>query len=111
MTPAETIALKPCPFCGDAPQVSGGNHIRESVVFCANTECRAIASVQDMDAVRIWNTRAEDAAVRRLTKAIEDAPHDERCNWHARDILGPDSCSCWKSTALASLTQPESGEL
>lgn len=58
---AETMKLKPCPFCGYEPHVStdGENYFIE----CGNLNCINVCVEDRRDkAIRRWNTRAESKA-------------------------------------------------
>lgn len=76
----EDHALLPCPFCGEPPEVSGGDHNNPWVVECVNPDCPVLCAVDGADtkkqAITAWNTRAALSATptpEALVEAVVDA--------------------------------------
>ena len=90
-----TDKLKPCPFCGSTEILIGND-----CVYCAN--CSANTDVQgklpdgSTKAEAAWSTRASDARIERLEKALR---HEQSCQ-----LCNEDGCfNCPKCTAKAAL--------
>ena len=61
--------LKPCPFCGEPPVLTGGVCYSYCQISCENAECYITCTTlrsSETDAVEAWNHRAEpDPPVKR----------------------------------------------
>lgn len=71
---AETMKLKPCPFCGYEPHVStdGENYFIE----CGNLNCINVCVEDRRDkAIRRWNTREEESKAEPNAAAIDNVNH------------------------------------
>lgn len=78
--------LKPCPFCGEQPEMEWVQHnsVKPDTVltFC----CYISMESQTEDAaIKLWNARADTEESKRLREVVEAAklymsPHEERYN-------------------------------
>ena len=66
--------LKPCPFCGSKATLRGGNG-GASWIICDNDTCRATQGigVTDFDAIKLWNTRPAEDALKAEVERLKDA--------------------------------------
>jgi len=58
--------LKPCPFCGGKAKVSSG-WIGRMWCECSDDDCPAILQDTEEEAIAAWNTRPNEARIRRET--------------------------------------------
>ena len=55
--------LNPCPFCGSEAKIEGA-HSRGFYIECSGCQKQTRLSAYPEDAMKAWNTRASEAAIR-----------------------------------------------
>lgn len=91
--------LKPCPFCGSTPETAGNETVPVVVAWCP--EIRCAASGNDVY-VESWNTRADEARIRREALAeVRQAMHDDYLAWPAGQF--PSGALAWAGGVIDSL--------
>ena len=73
--------LLPCPFCGITPKTLATHDDGCHVLCCGDCDVNPSCSHETMEAaVKAWNTRAPDARVQLLIKALREAREElSRC--------------------------------
>lgn len=88
--------LLPCPFCGSAAKISGGNLrwwvscTRLGVCIANRPDVAAYSCENKADAIRLWNTRHDHTAdlVEALDAIREMTDPDDEDNYRADDREG-----------------------
>jgi hypothetical protein len=81
MSGAETVVLKPCPFCGGEAELTG-YRAPEFWVHCPQIGCKASTEAfgSKERAIAAWNTRATQAdalaVMREAIELLEQGKHD-----------------------------------
>lgn len=84
--------LLPCPFCGITPKTLATHDDGCHALCCGDCDVNPSCSHETMEAaVKAWNTRAPDARVQLLAKALHQARAELACEGCAQEVEAIDA--------------------
>ena len=96
--------LNPCPFCGSEAKIEGA-HSRGFYIECSGCQKQTRLSAYPEDAMKAWNTRASEAAIR--AQVIEEVRANVR---NITDHIGVEYLSILKLSEMLDRMKSEGGK-